>query len=128
MRALIDTQALIWAMQTDRRVTPEAWAMLRAGDAELWFSAASVWEMAIKVALGKLHVVEPLAALVERDLPLMGVRLLPVFPRHALRVRHLPLHHRDPFDRMLVAQAQEEELALISADVSLDAYDIERVW
>ena len=94
---------------------------------ELWLSLASVWEMSIKQGLGKLG----LRRRVERTVEIAirhGVRLLPIELAHVLAVRGLPPHHGDPFDRLLIAQAHTEGLALVSRDAALDAYGIVRVW
>jgi PIN domain nuclease of toxin-antitoxin system len=87
-------------------------------------SAVVIWEVAIKRQLGKLDAPPDLLAQLER----VGVDLLPITARHADRVGGLPLHHRDPFDRLLVAQADADGLALVTADSDLDQYDIEVVW
>jgi PIN domain nuclease of toxin-antitoxin system len=93
-----------------------------------WFlSAASVWEMAIEASLGKLILSTTLERLVHGGTE-RGIRLLDITATHGFIVEHLPFHHRDPFDRMLIAQATHEGLALVSADPQLDAYAVARVW
>lgn len=117
---------MIWALTDPRRLSPAARACVEAGSTGV--SAATVWEMAIKRGLGKLPLPVPAAeivALVERDL---RARLLPVEAAHAVRVESLPLHHADPFDRLLIAQAQVEGLAVCTADDAFRRYDVRVIW
>lgn len=106
------------------RLSATALDAVGAADARIVVSAVSVWEVAIKRGLGKLDAPEDLLAQLERA----RVALLPITARHADRVSTLPPHHRDPFDRLLVAQATSEQLAIVSADQSLLRYDAEVVW
>ncbi len=101
--------------------------MLENSDNELLLSAASAWEIAIKQALGKLSLPEPPSVYVPKRMASNGVRGLPVALVHALRVAELPPIHRDPFDRLLVAQAQEEKLIVVSADPQVRAYEIDSI-
>jgi PIN domain nuclease of toxin-antitoxin system len=120
---LIDTHALLWFVAGDsKRVGKGLRARIEAE--AMMVSTASLWEIAIKVGLGKLKAPEDLPARVEQ----LGFDLLPVTADHAWRVRHLPSHHRDPFDRLLIAQAQVERLSIVTADPSFDAYDVTVVW
>jgi PIN domain nuclease of toxin-antitoxin system len=95
---------------------------------ELWFSVASVWEIGIKVAIGKLPLPEPLNPYVISRMARLGARSLEITIPHALQASSLPLHHRDPFDRMLIAQAQEEGMTLVSADSMFRQYDVSLLW
>ena len=95
---------------------------------ELFLSAASAWEIAIKFVLGKLPLPLPPAEYVPRRLESSGTLSLPVETRHALRVADLPSHHRDPFDRLLIAQAQLEKLPILTSDQAFDAYDVDVHW
>jgi PIN domain nuclease of toxin-antitoxin system len=106
------------------RIGRRAAEAIEEDDAEVMVSAVTVWEVAIKRSLGKLDAPADLLAQLERA----GVELLPITARHADRVGSLPSHHRDPFDRLLVAQAVVEHLPLASADGWLSSYDIEVVW
>jgi PIN domain nuclease of toxin-antitoxin system len=120
---LIDAHALLWFVAGNGKRIGKA---LRARiEAEaMMVSTATLWEIAIKVGLGKLEAPDDLPARVEQ----LGFESLPVTADHAWQVRDLPLHHRDPFDRLLIAQAQVERLPILTADPSFDAYDVTVVW
>ena len=118
-RYLLDTQILMWMDRRPEKISHRLRASLDAG-LEIYFSAASAWEIAIKSGLGKLSISRPLAALMER----FGFLELPVTAHHAEAVAKLPLHHRDPFGRMLVTQAMVEGLVLVTADPRLSEYDV----
>ncbi len=128
MRVLLDTHAFIWAVAGDPRLSAAAAARFLDPDTTLLLSVASVWEMAIKVSLGRLQLGEPLDLLLERELTGQGIGVLSISREHALAVRHLPLHHRDPFDRLLIAQARREELVLLTRDRFFHAYDVRLEW
>jgi PIN domain nuclease of toxin-antitoxin system len=117
---LLDTNAMLWAMGELPRLRPATSAALRDPDNEVRVSSASVWEAAIKVAKGKLALTFDLA----RGLEETRLQPLPITHRHALAASALPRHHDDPFDRMLVAQAQLEGLTLVTTDRALAAYDV----
>jgi PIN domain nuclease of toxin-antitoxin system len=116
---------VLWWLGGERqRLSREADAAISARDANIVISAVVIWEVAIKRRLGKLNAPADLLEQLERA----GVDLLPITARHANRVGTLPMHHRDPFDRLLVAQAEIDGLALVTADSELAAYGIELVW
>lgn len=123
-RLLVDSHVLLWHVLDDSRLGPAPTAAIEADDAEVSVSVASLWEIAIKSALGKLRAPDDLPERVEQ----LGFELLPVTPEHAWRVRSLPLHHRDPFDRLLIAQAQLERLPILTADPAFGEYDVSVVW
>ena len=125
MRLLLDTQVWLWMVATPERLAPSARALVTAADNELLFSAASAWEIAIKHALGKLTTPEPPDVFVPRLMAQLGITPLPVLHRHALHVATLPPRHRDPFDRLLVAQAQIEDLPVLTADRSFGLYEVD---
>jgi PIN domain nuclease of toxin-antitoxin system len=125
---LLDTHTVLWALSEPDRLGPEARRIFLDERAPVFLSAASVWEMAIKLSLGKLHLDLPLTQLTEVEIPQQGIPVLPVEARHATAVARLPWHHRDPFDRLLIGTAQVDGLTLVSADPALDAYDVQRVW
>ena len=121
MKLLLDTQLLLWAAYTPERLSPAARAMIEDLGNELLFSAASVWEVVIKRALGRPDVrIDP--RLLRRGLVENGYIELPVTTDHALAVDMLPHCHKDPFDRLLVAQALPEGLSFVTADAQLAAY------
>ncbi len=101
---------------------------MASGKAELYLSAASSWEISIKSALGKLPLPEPPAQYVPKRMAAQGIRPLPITHTHALAVSDLPVHHSDPFDRLLIAQAQLEGMVLLTADSAFKPYGVEIVW
>jgi PIN domain nuclease of toxin-antitoxin system len=118
MRLLLDTQVFLWVLSNSSRIGRQARAWIETAD-EVYVSAASIWEAAIKMRIGKLEVlVDDLLQAIEPS----GFMELPVSARHAARVASLPLIHRDPFDRLLVAQALETSLQLLTADPQLTSY------
>jgi PIN domain nuclease of toxin-antitoxin system len=121
---LVDSHALLWWRGDHRRLSVRAHQAIEDPDVPLFFSAASIWEIAIKRASGKLDVPEDLLDTMEQR----GFVELPVLSRHAIIAGALPPHHGDPFDRMLVAQAQSEGLTLISGDERIAAYDVPVLW
>ena len=123
MKLLLDTHVMLWAMTDDDRLSPAARDMLQAADA-VYISAASLWEIAIQAGLGKIQIeVSELA----RQLHLAGFQELPVTWQHTLKVGSLPNHHKDPFDRILIAQAISEPLRFLTADAQLPAYSSDLV-
>jgi PIN domain nuclease of toxin-antitoxin system len=120
---LLDTHALLWYLAGDRRrIGKELRALIEAEASTV--SSASLWEIAIKTGLGKLEAPPDLPDRVRQ----MGFELLSVSAEHAWRVRDLPSHHRDPFDRLLIAQAQVERLPIVSADPVFATYEVRVVW
>ena len=124
MRLLLDTHVVLWAV-TDAAALPMRFrAALQDGRTELFVSAVSVWEVSIKTGLGKLDVPQDLWDRVAEA----GCAALPVTWAHARAVQGLPLHHADPFDRLLIAQAQVEQLRFVSNEVRFDTYGVLRLW
>ncbi len=128
MRVLLDTHTLLWWIAEDARLSHKACDVMADGRNVLLVSAASGWEIAIKVGLGRIELPRPIAAFLSEQLRQNQMDVLPVQMSHALRVQELPPLHRDPFDRMLVAQAQLERLPILTADPSIARYDVEVVW
>ena len=124
MRLLVDTHAVLWWLGNDSRLPAAARSLIAEPENELLVSIASLWEIAIKRKLGKLEVRDDLPEVILRE----GFRWLPISPAHAWAVRDLDLHHRDPFDRVLVAQATLEGVPVISTDARLTAYGIDVRW
>ena len=125
MKILLDTQAWLWMQVSPGRFSKTALDIIKDPANELLFSAASAWEIAIKYALGALSLPAPPAEYVPTRMESSGVIGLPVLHIHALQVATLPHHHRDPFDRLLVAQSQIEGLPIMTSDPQLAPYGIE---
>ena len=122
MKLLLDTQCWLWWFAQPERLNEEAIAHIADEINELWFSVASIWEIGIKNAIGKLPLPEPIDSYISSRMVQLGVQYLEIRAPHALRAAALPLHHRDPFDRMLIAQAQIEDMTLVSADSMFKQY------
>ena len=127
MKLLLDTHAFLWFVTGDERLSLRARRALAAEDNELLLSAASVWEMAIKARLGRLALPGTVREYVAEKAA-GGITILPIEWTHAAAVENLPLHHRDPFDRLIVAQALAENLSLVSADHAFRRYGVKVVW
>lgn len=119
-RLLLDTHAFLWWLADDPQLGSKARDSVADGRNAVYVSAASVWEISIKRQLGKLTVPDDLERIIDEE----GFLALPIAAFHAEQAGNLPLHHRDPFDRMLIAQAQAEGLTLVSADSAFTAYGI----
>lgn len=124
MRLLLDTHAWLWLTSDPARLSRAATDAIRNSDTEVYLSVASTWEMSIKVGLGHLRLPEPILSYQTSRMARHRVRSLPVEHTHASRVADLPAHHRDPFDRLLVAQADQEGLTLVTADPAFAVYGI----
>jgi PIN domain nuclease of toxin-antitoxin system len=125
---LLDTHAFLWWISGDDRLSDRASQAIADGRNEIFVSAASIWEIAVKARLGRLSIPGDPGQFIGGQVVENAFRGLPIVAGHALRLWELPDHHRDPFDRMLVAQAQVEGLALISRDSHVARYDVEVVW
>ncbi|HTD55192.1 MAG TPA: type II toxin-antitoxin system VapC family toxin [Silvibacterium sp.] len=128
MRVLLDTHTLLWAALNSEKLSRKARSLLSALSTEVLVSAASAWEIATKVRIGKLPGADAFAAEFPARIERMGFRGLPVTLEHGQRAGLLPGMHKDPFDRMLIAQAQAENIPLISNEQKFDAYGIRRIW
>jgi PIN domain nuclease of toxin-antitoxin system len=124
MRLLLDTHVAIWAVAISHRIKPDVQKLLDESDNTIFVSAVSIWEIAIKRSLGKLTAPDDLPDRITDE----GFPWLPVSAKHAWQVGELPLHHRDPFDRLLIAQAQIEGLAVVTGDRAFASYDVPTVW
>ena len=128
MKALLDTHAFLWWISDDPRLSEKAREIIADGRNELFFSAASGWEISIKAGLGRLEVPEDLQRFISDQLSRNAIQALPIYLGHAVHTGSLPVHHRDPFDRILVSQAILEQIPLLSADPQLLHYPVEVVW
>ena len=129
MKLLLDTQCWLWWFAQPERLNEDAIAQIADESNELCFSVASIWEIGIKVAIGKLPLPEPIDSYISTRMVQLGARYLEITAPHALRSAALPLYHRDPFDRMLIAQSQMENMTLVSADAIFQKYsDLSVLW
>ena len=128
MTCLLDTHCFLWAILDDPRLSARAGQIFRDGRSEILLSVASVWEVIVKVQIGRLRLPRPAADFLKIQILANGIRVLPIRVADAFRLEGLPLHHRDPFDRILIAQAMEEEVPILSADPALRAYGAEIIW
>ena len=128
MRLLLDTHAFLWWVQDSRQLSRRARSAIGRSANECLFSLASAWEIAIKVSLGTLRIEGSLDRFLPEQIAQNGFQPLAIGLGHMARVSTLPFHHRDPFDRLLAAQALEERLGIVSADPSFERYSVKRVW
>lgn len=128
MNGLLDTHTFLWWITDNLQLSPRVREIVSNGDNVLFLSAVSGWEMAIKAKLGKLHLPENLEGFISEQLAVNAINTLPVQMSHALHVYSLPDLHRDPFDRMLVAQAQLEKLPILTIDPQIAQYLVETIW
>ena len=128
MRRLIDTHTLIWAVDDPSQLGPQASIELQDPTNELLLSAGAVWELAIKVGLNKLVLSMPYREWMTQAISDLSLTILPITVEYAEVQAGLPYHHRDPFDRLLIAQAMIEHASIVSVDPIFDAYGVQRVW
>ena len=128
MRLFLDTHTFLWYIFGDRQLSTAATALLQNPANEKYLSIASPWEVGVKISTGKLTLSVPLEAYFEEQMKLNSVQTLPITLAHIARVSALPLHHRDPFDRMLIAQSLVEGIPLVSADAVFNAYGVTLPW
>ena len=128
MRLLLDTHAFLWFVAGDTTLSARGRALIEDDANEKLVSLASLWEIAIKTSIGKLPLKKPFEQFIPEQLQRNGFQVFGLTVEHTAKVAALPLHHRDPFDRMLVAQCLVENLPLLSSDEPLDAYGIQRLW
>ena len=128
MRLLLDTQAFLWAVDAPERLSPRARREIQSKGNEILLSPVSAWEIAIKWSLGDLELPDDPQRFVPEQMAPNSIEALPVLVRHALKVAELPPIHKDPFDRLLVAQASVEGLTIVTADVHIRRYDVATIW
>jgi len=128
VRLLLDAHTLIWAVDSPFQLGPSAVVALQLPTNQLLISAGTIWELAIKVGIGKLVLSLPYRQWMSQVMRDLDLEILPLTVEYAATQSQLPMHHRDPFDRLLVAQAQVEKIPVISCDEALDAYGIDRLW
>lgn len=127
MKVLLDTHAAIWFLEGDDRLNKAARITIESPENQRFLSIASYWEIAIKSSIGKLKIAKPLheiyQAVTDND-----IMILPIVPEHTLAVSNLPFHHKDPFDRMIIAQALVEGMSVISKDQQFAQYPVSTIW
>ena len=128
MRHLLDTHTLLWYTLADPQLSATAKSLILDPSHEILISPASYWEIAIKIRIGKLTLNQPYDDFIDVCLNQYGFVILPVEPKHTTILTTLPLHHRDPFDRLIIAQAMVEDIAVISNDDAFDDYPVRRLW
>lgn len=128
MRVLVDTHTFLWALLHDHRLSVRAKHMLKSDEHELVFSLVSLWEIAIKIKTGKLNAIGSSVAYIRDEMDAYGMELLPVRYEHVLQLEALPVHHSDPFDRLLIAQAAAESLPILTSDEKFRQYPVKVLW
>lgn len=128
MNVLMDTQAIIWFAENNPQLSVNARSMIENDDNECFFSMASFWEISIKMSLGKLNINNLTLSQFLDEVTENGFLTLDIRPDHVVENEKLPLFHRDPFDRLIIAQAISENMVIISSDVAFDLYPIHRIW
>ena len=128
MKYLLDTHTLLWFLKGDNKLSDKARRLIDSPRNEKFLSIASLWEIAIKVNLGKLVLDKPFEKLFPEQLHFNRIEILDITVDSLIKLTTLPFHHRDPFDRLIIAQALVEELPIIGIDAAFDAYGINREW
>jgi len=128
MNLLLDSHTFVWTHEEPRKLSQNAAAAIKNSGNNLFLSAASVWELQIKIQIGKFKFKDSLEDIVAEQQLINGLQILPINLAHALYLKNLPLHHKDPFDRLLIAQAFVENLTLVSADPKFSAYQVNLLW
>lgn len=127
MRLLLDTHSFLWFAQGDPKLSKSAQELISNATNRVYVSVVSAWEISIKYGLGKLRLPDPPEIFFPKVVELAKFEVIPVGLNHVLAVHKLPAHHRDPFDRLLIAQCQAEDLAIVSVDAAFSLYDLKRV-
>lgn len=128
MRLLLDTHTFLWFLLDDPQLSPTARGLIVDPTNDPEVSRATYWEIAIKISLGKYELPEPDDVFIEREMATNDFRILPIEPKHTAGLVTMPFHHRDPFDRLMIAQATVEGIPILSVDSVFDAYPITRLW
>jgi len=128
VRALLDTHTFLWAVQGNPRLSDVARELVADAANEMLFSSASAYEIAVEAGRGRLELPDPVEDYLRVRLHTFALRPLPITVAHAIRAAGLPAHHGDPWDRILIAQAQTEGVHLITADPAMSRYDVEIIW
>ena len=128
MKLLLDTHAFLWFVMDSPKISEQASSLIKSAENDVYLSVASIWEIAIKVSIGKLRIDERLEDFIMPELESNQFSLLNIEVRHLGKVVELPFHHRDPFDRLLAAQSLTMNIPILSRDPTFDLYEMERIW
>jgi len=128
MRILVDTHVFLWDLLDDHRSSRKAREILSSDEYQLYFSLVSIWEIAIKMKTGKLNALGSTVSYIRYEMEEYGMELLPIRYEHILQLERLPLHHSEPFDRLLIAQAVAESLPILTHDSKFPAYPVKLIW
>ena len=128
MRVLVYTHTFLWDLLSDHRSSRLAKQMLKSDEHELYFSLVSLWEFAIKIKSGKLNALGSSVAYIRSEMENYSMQLLPIRYEHILQLESLPVHHSDPFDRLLIAQAITESLPILTRDDKFTLYPVQVIW
>jgi len=127
-KILLDTHAFLWCITGDERLSEKARQEFLDPDSDLYLSAASYWEICIKADLGKLRLVDGWDSIFDKEMTTNQIKWLPIDKEHSKGILALPLIHKDPFDRLLIAQALHEQMALLTKDENIHRYDVQALW
>jgi PIN domain nuclease of toxin-antitoxin system len=128
MKVVLDTHAFLWWIADDDQLPSSARSIIGNRENELFLSAATGWEIAIKAKLGRIHLPGKVDSFIAKQLELNDIYSLPIHMSHALNVYNLPNYHRDPFDRLIVSQAQLEKMSILTTDPQIARYGVKVVW
>lgn len=128
MRYLLDTHTLLWIVEDNQKLSQKAKQIYLDKGNDLYLSAASIWEMAIKISLRKLSLEESLPKFIKHHVVRNSIQILNILPEHIYPLVNLPFHHRDPFDRIIASQCINEKIPLVSKDKNFDQYPLRRIW
>ncbi len=128
MRILLDTHAFLWAIGDDSKLSDAAKSAYLDSENELFFSAVSYWEIGIKLSIGKLELIENWQQIIDKEMINNGIKWLDLKKEHVQGILNLDFHHRDPFDRLLIAQAIHEHSAIMTLDKQIAKYDVTTIW
>jgi PIN domain nuclease of toxin-antitoxin system len=128
MKALLDTHTFLWWITDEDKLSPKVRDIIKNPENTIYFSTASAWEIVIKAKLKRIALTEPPGKLIPDEIYKNSFQILPIHLNHTLKVFELPYHHKDPFNRILAAQAKGENLPLLSKDKMMDDYKVEVIW
>lgn len=128
MRAMIDTSALLWFVSGSDKLSSTARRYIGDLNNEIFISVASLWEIVIKTSLGKLEILLPFDRLISEHLEQNAIMVLPIEKQHLFELIDLAFHHRDPFDRLIIAQAMTEQMPVVTSDAAFSRYPVQLVW